>query len=439
MAGTDHKSRLRIASCAEEVSPGTFNDAVTGGCLDPANAALQVYVAQTNFETNNDVFDREIAAKTFAREPGLISRKTGTITVQAEARGAGGTVTSVVSFDLWLKACGMDRGTAEAFEVSSAGAHANLDQAYAGMTLTQQTSPLPSPVVTAKLIYIDPWLDTKSGVTDNCIVYAVTGTPDPDDPWEGVGLDGSTVTIEPNGDAPAPYGNVYYFNTNKAERYSSCLWNPYSATNATRQKIEGAVGNCSISAGNVGEPVFLNFSLQGRIPSSDGQDDATIPTSIPYETTTPPTFSGVDARIHNRTMATASPPDDSDDWPSDVCFNTMDIDFGNDIQLDECATATGGVKKVDINGRAPTGNINPRLWEESVISFFDEWDLQDDMIMKMVIGSTLGNIVELFIPKARFNTYGLGDVNGNTVVPFPFGLYTPKADPGDNDFYLITR
>jgi len=445
MAGTDHKTRLRIASIAAESTPGTFNDDVTGGCKDPTNAALQVYVAGTNFETNNDVFDREIAAKTYSKEPGLISRKTGTITVQAEARGAGGTITDVVSFDLWLKACGFLRGSAESFLIDGNGGHANLDQAYAGMTLSQTGSPSPSPTPTAKLIYLNPHTAVLgAGETTTVLIYASTGTPNGTSEWTGTGLDGSTVTIVPDTSTPAPYGNVYYPDTSMKsgsplsdDRYSCALWHPYTTTNSTRHKLEGCVGNMALSAANIGEPLFLNFTIQGRIPSSNGQDDAITLTDIPYETTTPPTFSGLTALVHNRTY-TGSPANEGD-WESDVCFNTFDIDLNNDLQLDECATATGGVRKIDINGRAPTGNINPRLLEESVLAYFDEWDLEDDMIMRLQHGSAVGNRFEMIASRVRFTSFGLGDVNGNTVVNFPFGIYTPKADPGDNEIYFITR
>jgi hypothetical protein len=442
---SDHKTRLKVAAIAVESVAGTFEDGspATDSVRTPANCALKVIAPQTAFNAGSDVFERDVAGKTFSREPSIVSRKVGTITAQAEVRGAGGTITTVVSYDLWLKSCGMTRAAAEVFTVDITGSPAggNFDQAYAGMTLTSDDSPTQA---TAKLIYINPNLleegspQTESGA-DDCLIYdqsspASAGAAT----WTGTGKDGSTTVTIAAEAAPVPYGNVYYFQSTGLSHYSCALYNPYNNSvpeDSTRQSLEGCSGNLSFSAGNIGEPMFMNYTLTGKV---NDQDDVPLPQSIPFETVVPPPFNGVNLEIMNTDVVMTS-PDDSQSPPANVCINTMNLDFNNDIQNDECATVSGGVKKVDINGRSPTASFNPRLLEEAIHNFFDDWNLQRDAVMRMKMGSAVGNRVEMIMTRTRYTTYETTDLNGNVVTPLAMGLYTPQGDPGDNEFYYITR
>ena len=215
----------------------------------------------------------------------------------------------------------------------------------------------------------------------------------------------------------------------RAYHYSIAEFLPFSSLGrSTRHAIKGAVGECEISADNIGAPMMFDFNMKG---ADGGELEVVTPTPIAYESNATPLFRGINYHISGDALATQA----------QCKINSFRFRFGNEIESDEYATAAApGIVKYDIVNRKPNGEHNPRLLEPSVKSFFDDYTNAQTGRLVMDNGSAVeGNIIKMIFHKVQYQSYGHENIRRKVHAKLTFGAKSNEITVGDNEWYLIKR
>lgn len=215
-----------------------------------------------------------------------------------------------------------------------------------------------------------------------------------------------------------------------SRHYSVAEFKPFGQSGkATRHTIKNAVGDCVVSADNIGQPWFFDFTIRGVQNDEDRVDE---PTGIVHETIRPKRFAGINYYIEGAAAATKA----------QCKVNQFRFAFGNQIEPDEFATTEDdtGFNRFDIVDRDPSGEHNPRLLEPQVKSWYRDYKDQKTGYMVATNGAdTEGEIVEIYLPKIQYTSYGHDDVGGKYAARLPFGVKSHDTDVGRNSFFVISR
>jgi hypothetical protein len=85
----------------------------------------------------------------------------------------------------------------------------------------------------------------------------------------------------------------------------------------------------------------------------------------------------------------------------DLYFGTSEINLNNEVNLTaDCPSDAQGFSAADITGADPTITVTPRDALDSDIDFAEYFDDQDELFFSAQVGSTAGNIVEIFGKRA---------------------------------------
>jgi hypothetical protein len=153
-------------------------------------------------------------------------------------------------------------------------------------------------------------------------------------------------------------------------------------------KIPGARGNVQVQleANNIGK---FNFTFTGLFVKPV---DKAFP-SIKTDELTPPLVKNV-----NLTMGGYAP-----------ILSSFEIDMQNDVVQRDDMNAEEGIGSVDIIGRNPVVSMNPDMM---LVADYDIWGKfinNEEVLIKGIVGSDLGNKVQIDVPRVVYNSLGIGD------------------------------
>lgn len=165
----------------------------------------------------------------------------------------------------------------------------------------------------------------------------------------------------------------------------------------------GCGGNMRI-VGNVGEPVFLEFTLRGTIRDIAAGGLSTL-TGIP--TTVPPV-------LLSASFATNVGGSESH------LISTIEFDLQNEIALRADVNVSTGVKSAVRTGRNPIGSFDPEYntsydWLDNVIS-------NTEGTLTLDVGATSQNKCQITAPQIRFLAMDPADREGIRILTVPFEL-----------------
>lgn len=152
-----------------------------------------------------------------------------------------------------------------------------------------------------------------------------------------------------------------------------------------------------------GETAKVEFRFMGKYASPT---DQTAPSSVTYDSTTPPKCKGVTFTF--------------DSYAAVV--QQLEVDCNNTIAKRDSITDSTGVQGFEITNRDPKGSMNPEAVVSGTYAFFSAWNDSASKALSAVIGSTAGNIITISGTAAVIETIGFGDRDGVRTFEIPFKL-----------------
>ena len=155
----------------------------------------------------------------------------------------------------------------------------------------------------------------------------------------------------------------------------------------------GCMGNLT-SVTQRGERQVVNFTFTGIL--NDISDTALL-TGMNYTSSVPPVATGVSLVID----------DDTTTWSSAKLTN-ISIDLGNSVALREDVNAADGICPAIINGRAPTGSMDPDLVLEATYPVLENFVNGVVARATWTVGSATGNRFDWKLPAIQASGVGSG-------------------------------
>jgi hypothetical protein len=166
-------------------------------------------------------------------------------------------------------------------------------------------------------------------------------------------------------------------------------------------RLAGCQANGKLSC-KTGGLFILSVTAQGVWVDPTDTSVLTPPTwqtSVPYAFLAPAmTFQGVAA----------------------LAFETLEIDFGNDVQIRPNANSAKGALTAQIVNRRVTGSVDFELEKLATFNLFSKVGTDATGAISMTPIGTAGNLINLSLPKIRFMDPGLGDRNSVATTPAKF-------------------
>lgn len=201
------------------------------------------------------------------------------------------------------------------------------------------------------------------------------------------------------------------------------------------KKMTGARGTVSMS-GDIGKPVFFNFSFKGTLASVS--DRAPV-TGVTYDSQVPPKFMGAQVKVGSQVSAS---------YPGYNSFATMHtpritsfmLDLGAQVSVQQDASQTNGTTVAyHTNTRQGKGSINPEVRPEAAFPLVTL--LQNGTTFRLNVGwgTVNGNRFLLSVPSCKPTSDGSGDRDGFATRDYGFdvsGLDVNFAEREDCDFVL---
>lgn len=180
------------------------------------------------------------------------------------------------------------------------------------------------------------------------------------------------------------------------------------------KRFKGCAGNVTIG-GNVGEPMFLNFTFRGTIHDIQAGTLSTL-TGLP--TVAPPVL--LSAAFSTNVGGAEN-----------HLISAIEFDMQNEITLSPDVSAATGIRAARIVGRNPIGSMDPE--------YNTTYDWLADIItnaqgtLSLVLGSVSNNTITITAPQIRFLAMDPLDRDGIRALTVPFEL---NRSAGDDEIKL---
>lgn len=181
------------------------------------------------------------------------------------------------------------------------------------------------------------------------------------------------------------------------------------STVCRRHKVTGARGEVNFVFES-GQVARAEFSLSGlyNIPT-----DTTVSFTSYPETTLPPIVESLTFTLNSITSL--------------VC-QAVNFAMGNRVVAKDDFNSAGSIKAFTINGRKPTGKMNPESVTVATYDYWTDWLAATQRSMSLILGSTAGNKVTITAPKITIDEIPEGDREGIRTDEIPFRLSKSTAN-----------
>ena len=176
-----------------------------------------------------------------------------------------------------------------------------------------------------------------------------------------------------------------------------------------RVTAKGCRGNCSIQFTAM-DRVLMTFTMMGIV--HEITDSSANRTGISYGSQLPATFTNAGLsvmEVGGSTNHTAA------------LFQSMTLDFGNEITMRQDANSGSGWKAAQVTGRAPTITVNPDAiaggnTSATLYDYFEKWHTGTQSRMEWLLGTVVGgNSFHFKAPGVQWETVADGDRDNYTV------------------------
>ena len=146
---------------------------------------------------------------------------------------------------------------------------------------------------------------------------------------------------------------------------------------------------------------------------------------------TPPVLLGATMNVGDAGITTFS-------GQKSFCASAFSLDVANDIQYRRCLTAATGIDGIYINGRTPTGTIDPEQSPEVDFDWMANFFSTGNLRMDLVAGSGADKF-RFKINNMAIGSVGQGDRNGIIIRDIGFNLHSGSTSSvsGDNEMCII--
>ena len=230
----------------------------------------------------------------------------------------------------------------------------------------------------------------------------------------------NVVTIYPNWTVTADATSVYSVDAQALYKPTSTALKTLSiyryrhrsdAGNSKLDKILGAAGTFTLNL-PVRSPGRFSFSFQGQLAAPV---DVTPPAAATYQAARAQPYLNAETYLGG----------------SAIKLNTLDLDYGANVQLIDNPAQQFGYDAAGITRRQTAGTVNPPLELESVRNSFSNWLTGAEAAFWVRYGTVAGNRVSLYIPRLLYGGPQEADINGYAHDLIPF-----RAIGSDTGFYL---
>jgi hypothetical protein len=179
-------------------------------------------------------------------------------------------------------------------------------------------------------------------------------------------------------------------------------------------KMWGARGTAKLVL-EAGKPGIISMEFTAADWSE--ADGALLTTGVTYNAIKPPTFQGATLTV--------------DTYAAIV--SRVEIDMGNTVALRPSANASSGHISAVITDRKPTISFDPENVLVATKDFLGPWRSGSELAFSLAMGATAGNIFTITAPKVQYQTVGLTDRDGVSVLNVS-GLLCLNA--GDDEWVI---
>jgi hypothetical protein len=184
-------------------------------------------------------------------------------------------------------------------------------------------------------------------------------------------------------------------------------------------RLAGCMGNCRIVFAEVGQPVRLEFEIQGKLADIFDRPFGSIIT--PAFVSSSPTR-GLSATITRGAIVQQ--------------IETMTLDFGNDLQPKTDPADPTGIQHFYIASREPKLSCNPYLKTLAQDPAYTEWKAGTTGLFTFSIGIAATDLFVLTIPVAQYIEMNPAVRNGGRAYEKSF-LCVKNSDTGDDEWKLV--
>lgn len=360
--------------------------------VDPGSGYIGL-LSKTGSEikVGGETISRETLRDTLSPRGHVIGSKQTEITLPLELRGAGDAGSgslNVPELDPLLKACSMAREDGVVIVMSGVSGAFTV-----GESVTNDTQ-----------------VETVGVVADidgtTLFVRALANAPAASDSISGDSSSASATV--------SSVSNAYVYRPDSPDLVNMGSTSIHYYVDGIRHISKAARGTFSIDM-TVGQIPGINFTMSGTYePPTD-----TPNTSPNYLSLVPAPVFGASLKIGSLDM-------------TQVAVGALTFDLGNDVQPRDDIQAPNGRLGYVVNGRDPTGSIDP---EATTIANFDpytDWSAGTLVPISAGIGNQFGNRVRVVMPTTQYTELPYGERNG--IVTYQLGF---RATGTDDEMMII--
>lgn len=378
-------SRLRNIAAKAETTEGTVES------LAASNGKTFVY--NQKFNTEPELFPRNLDRSTFAKQPHVVGKKPASVSFEFELKGSGSASTAP-DWVKFIKACGCGVNALKSINIGSITGGPFVH----GETITGGTS-----AATGRVIK-----KTTNGASAVLFVL-LTGTFQSGEVITG-SASGATATTS---STASTVGNAIEPITSGMDSLTIGAYQ-----DAIRKIGKGMRGNTRLMFAN-SQPVMAACEFMGVESSIT---DNSFFASVTPETTIPPAFNGATLTIDSVS----------------VKISQLEVNLQNKITMRDDVTDSAGLLSAIITGRDTVATMDPEMVAVASHDFFGKLLAGSLMELSIAWGASSGNRFEFYAPAVQYSKVGDGDRDGIMTADCELNL-TGSLIPGNDDFVLITK
>ena len=375
-------TRRVVAQSVLESTFGTDPGSGYAGLLTKTGAEIKI---------GGDTVQRETLRDTLSPRGHVIGTKQQEITLPLELRGAGdagGGALNIPELDSLLKACSMARETGVVLVLSGVSGTFAIGEQVTNDTQAEVVGTVADIVGTTLFVR-----DLQNLPTDT----------------DSISGDTSSASATVNSQS-----NAYIYRPD-----SPSIANMGSATihyylDGLRHIVRGSRGTFSIDM-SVGQIPGINFTFTGTYSDPTDTPNAT-PT---YLELVPKPVTNAALKIGSLDMSL-------------VAVSALSFDLGNDVQPRDDIQAPDGRLGYVVQGRDPTGSIDPEVTTMVNFNPFTDWKNGTLVPIGAGIGDAFGNRVRVVMPAVQYTELPYGERNGIFVYNLGY-----RATGSDDEMLLI--
>lgn len=192
--------------------------------------------------------------------------------------------------------------------------------------------------------------------------------------------------------------------------------------------LKGCRGTVTFT-GEIGKPVFMNYTMKGQLASVG---NAAALTGVVYESPVPPKFMGIDVKLGSYTAG--EPGYNSYTTEHTPRITSLTLDAGRQVNLQKDATQATGVLAAHLTGVSQAkGSFNPEVRPELSFAFGQKLRDGEPFRARIKIGTANKNRFFITCKGVKGEQSSPGDRDGFAIDDYSFRLSSYRWNGADGD------